>query len=319
MPEILAMDMGGTSTRFAMFQTRGDGSLEMGQSVWLPTLRANSFEDLLQTLCQEHPTFDPARFQVFSLAVPGPVEDGAFSQPANIPWSVDLAPLKGKYPGVHIYLLNDFAAQAYACLTPIMDNALVIQKGQADAKAPLGVIGAGTGLGHCALAPDGHGGYLTLPSEAGHGSFAFVGRAESEYHEFMTKETGLPYATGDSVVSGAGLARVHFFLTGDNLSPKQVAQAIGPDSETTAWFSRFYGRACRNYVMSLLARGGLFITGGVAAQNPFLVDNPHFRREFKLSEVYARILAQIPIKLNTNQDSGLWGAARQGLELCPRP
>jgi glucokinase len=60
----------------------------------------------------------------------------------------------------------------------------------------------------------------------------------------------------------------------------------------------------------VLPTGGLYLTGGVAARNPFLVDHDAFRAEFSACRYHEALLKRIPIFLNVNQESGLWGAAR---------
>ena len=73
--------------------------------------------------------------------------------------------------------------------------------------------------------------------------------------------------------------------------------------------ARFYGRACRNYALQVLARGGVYISGGVAAKVPALISHPEFELQFRNSNTLRTILASIPVFLNTNEESGLWGAA----------
>lgn len=314
MTDILAADIGGTHSRFAAFSLES-GRLALLDSVWLETGDADSFAGLLDLLAASPLGRPPEQFGAVVLAVPGPVEDGLYSRPANIPWAVDARELAARLP---VAVINDFAAQAWACLGPAVEGAAQVLPGRPDPKAALGVIGAGTGLGHAAVVDESDGGRLVVPSEAGHSSFPFLGRQEEDFHRFLRRRTKAPYATGDLVVSGSGLACLHAYLTGKDLSPAQVARAIGPDSPTTEWFARFYGRAARNYALAVLARRGLYIAGGVAAKNPFLVMNDTFRREFVDSPVYGRVLQNLPVWLNENELSGLWGAAGYAVQLLAR-
>ncbi len=59
----------------------------------------------------------------------------------------------------------------------------------------------------------------------------------------------------------------------------------------------------------MLAGGGVYLTGGVAARNPFLVTHPRFAREFYDSPSMAEFLSDIPVSLAARQDMGLFGAA----------
>jgi len=56
----------------------------------------------------------------------------------------------------------------------------------------------------------------------------------------------------------------------------------------------------------------------VAARNPQLVRHPAFLTEFRASPSHAELLAAIPVSLNTNEDSGVYGAALFGAQRLRR-
>lgn len=311
MQKILAADIGGTNSRFACFEVGPDGRLSFRHAARLKTRAAGSFAGLLAALWDQGFAPGPKDFDIAVLAVAGPVQGGTQCRPPNIPWEIRAADAAG-IGLARCLLLNDFVAQAFGCRTGAVAQARVIQAGRADPSAALAVIGAGTGLGHCALVPHGKG-FAAVPSEAGHAAFPLYGDREEEYGRFLRKQTGKSYAYGDLVVSGSGLGLVHEFLTGERLAPGEIGRGLTPDSETLVWFARLYGRACRNYALSVLALGGLYVSGGVAAKNPGLVDNPHFVAEFRNSESHGALLSNIPVLLNDNEDIGLYGAGFCGL------
>jgi glucokinase len=105
------------------------------------------------------------------------------------------------------------------------------------------------------------------------------------------------------------LTAIHEFLAGPHLKPAQVAEAFPRHPETLEWFARFYGRACRNFALETLSRGGLYIAGGVAAKNPEIVRHDSFKNEFMDSAAMNHVLAKLPVFLLNDQNSGLWGAA----------
>lgn len=310
---ILAADIGGTNSRFQAFEA-ADETLRPLEEVWLPTPSAPSFGGLLQALTAAGFPHSPGSCAATVLAVPGPVERGRYASMANIPWDIDLDDPDNHLQGLFVRLVNDFVAQGYASRTAVMEHAQQIKPGTPDPGAPLAVIGAGTGLGHCVTLPDGRGGYLAVPAEAGHTAFAFIGEEEEAFHAFLRTELGLPYAFGDVVVSGPGLSLLHRYLTGEDLSPGEAAARAAPGSPTARLFARFYGRAARHYTLCVVAFAGLVIAGGVAAKNPHLVDNDDFRDEFVLSPRYHAQLAAVPIHLNRDERSGLFGAAFFGAQ-----
>jgi glucokinase len=312
---ILAADIGGTNSRFAFFKVATDGKIGLEESIWLKTQEAGSFANLLGQLEASDFTLPLKAAESAVFAVAGPVEEGLYSQPPHIPWDINLFDVAKEYGLKRCVLINDFVAQAFACRSPVIESAQQIIPGKIDPALPLVVIGAGTGLGQAALIPLPSGGYIALPSEGGHASFPFETDTEFEYMKFLIDKTREPYVRSDTVVSGKGLSLVHQYLTGNKLQPAAVAAELSEDHDTLKWMARFYGRICRNFALQILAFGGVYIAGGVAAKIPDLVMHPEFRKEFHRSETMGHVLAKIPVMLNSNQESGLWGAAVQGVEL----
>ncbi len=318
MRHILTADIGGTNSRFAYFQTDNGNNLTLVETQWLRTHDARSFAHLLDQLGETSFSLAPEDSDVAVFAVAGPVEGGQICTPPNISWSMDL---ERDTKGIGLkqrMLINDFVAQAYACRSPIIESAREIIPGQVIAEATLAVIGAGTGLGQSALVPDGRGGYAPVPSEGGHISFPFQHPQEWDLMRFLLDATGRAYITAETVVSGSGLSLVHQFLTGETREPAEVSASLTPESETLRWMSRFYARVCRNYALQVLARGGLYIAGGLAANVPDLVTHAEFTAEFRSTETMEHILGKLPVFLNSNEESGLWGSAVVGLQILSR-
>ncbi|MBW2431729.1 MAG: glucokinase [Deltaproteobacteria bacterium] len=309
MQDILAADIGGTNSRFAYFTIEEKGTLSLVESRWIETGCSTSFSHLLEMLNNSDFSLPISQSDMAVLAVAGPIINGIYSNPPNIPWDIDLSSSTKVFNLKRCVLINDFAAQAYACRSPVIRSAQQIIAGQIDSSASLAVIGAGTGLGMAALTPDGAGGYVAVPSEGGHCPFPFETQAEFEFMNFVMDELDAPYVETEFIVSGRGLSLVHQFFSGEKLTPAEVSAGLSHDSETLAWMACFYGRACRNYALQVLARGGVYIAGGVAAKMPELVTHPEFERQFRSSKTMQAMLKSIPVFLNTNEESGLWGAA----------
>jgi glucokinase len=314
MKSLLTADIGATNSRFGHFGVDAQGVLQLIKTTWLPTRNATSFGDLLQQLRAQDFSLAPDEADLAVFAVAGPVEGGTYSAPPYIAWDIDVSKAWEDFGLRRVLLINDFVAQAFACASPVMASALPVLAGEVDENSAKAVIGAGTGLGQATLLPDGTGGYLPAPSEGGHASFPFESAKEFAYMDFHLQEVGGPYVTGNTVVSGRGLSLVHEFLTGEKLEPAQLEACAHPDSETVRWMARFYARACRNYALQVLAMGGVYVAGGVAAKLPCLVTNGEFAQEFRRSQTMARVLAKIPVFLNQNEESGLWGAAMKALQ-----
>lgn len=317
MPEILAVDIGGTNTRFGHFTCDSGSEPELRDTLWLSS-RETSFSCLLTKLAQSAFSLQPLRADRIVIAVAGAIEGGRYAKVTNADWSVDLRDPALAGFADRTALINDFVAQAYGCLTSsARKDALTLQNGTADHAFPLAAIGAGTGLGMCPLVPvqEYSRRYLPVASEGGHAPVPFVTETEAEYRKFLLGKIGHAQAIGDTVLSGQGLMHLHWFLTGRKLEPAEVAAEIGPESETTAWFARFYGRVARSLALYVLPRAGMYICGGLAAKNSHLVTHPEFLREFTAASGYAELLQRIPLTLIRAQDVGLHGAAFQALAL----
>ena len=90
MAKILAADIGGTNSRFALFNTAHDG-LEMEDSIWLESHAVSSFDELLDQLWDSDFSAVPGGFDSAALAVAGAVRGGVECRKLpNVPWSIDL-------------------------------------------------------------------------------------------------------------------------------------------------------------------------------------------------------------------------------------
>lgn len=311
---IIGADIGGTNSRFGHFHISSRGDLRLAEKpCWIQTNSVSSFDDLLDKL--SHSDFGlPLRdADAVAVAIAGPVKDGRRCAPVNIRWSIDLEDTCKSFPLQRSLLINDFVAQAHACGTPAVRDTVKILAGEPAPGGAIAVIGAGTGLGKCCLAAIPGGGAIAVPSEGGHSEFPFVNKDEEDFAHYLRHVTGRTQLIGDIVVTGLGLRLLHRHLSGKDESPEAITALFdlpdGHQHPTLRWFSKFYGRACRNYALEVLATGGVCISGGLAARSQHLVRHKNFAEEFRHSETHAPLLARIPVSLNTNQDFGLWGAA----------
>jgi glucokinase len=314
MKTILSVDIGGTNSRFAIFSVDDqDNSLILEKEEWISTNDADSFENLIEIASQKINVDDHSTF-VF--AVPGLVNSEHYAKLVNVSWGkVDILCMKERIQqkGGNVYLINDFVAQAFGCLSDNIVNPIEIKSGVLSGKkVGLSIVGAGTGLGHCTLLINENGTLTPIPSQAGQSEFPFLVE-ENEYQLFLQSHLGVERIRYDDVVSNYGLVNLHFYLTSQLISPIDAANEIGRDSETVRYFARFFGRGCRNYVLSVLpVYSVLYLSGGVATNLPFLVDNDIFRDEF-IQSSEQEVLNQIPIKLTQNKSLGLWGAAQYAI------
>lgn len=311
-------DIGGTNGRFAIFADKGTG-LELAAKKWVPTAQLANTEDILAAFAKWESaaitsgaisyfgngasSLDANDFAAIVIAIAGPVCEGRGCL-SNACLEIDLR--KADFPCL-ARLVNDFEVQAWASLAPCGQNARLIAGPDSDIHETKAVIGAGTGLGVAALVPD-RTGWRALPSEAGHMNFPFLGKKEEDFHSFLCSRLDLRFARGDDTITGRGLEILHEYLTDEKITAREVGEkALQSPTPTLEWYSRFYARACRNWMLATLCNGGLWIAGGIAAQNPLTVASPFFMAElYNAPEDY---LQKMPVRLIEDKDSGLWGGA----------
>lgn len=315
---IVAADIGGTNCRLGLFSF-DNGQLSLTRSMWIETKGVEHTEDFVDAV-EKALEVSLEISDAMVAAIAGPVENNMRGRLSNASMALDFSGLLARH-NLRAMLINDFMAQAYAVISPEGKKAVLLAgPDNAPEEATRAVIGAGTGLGQATIVrtfglPQ-HSHWQPLPSENGHAVFPFIGSEEDKFHSFICRELNIPFATGDDVVTGRGLAALHKFLTGIACTPAEVGKtALGSDTETLAWYSRFYGRACRNWILCTLCRGGLWIAGGIAAQNPYVVHNEHFLKELHGHPRWTEFLESVPVYLIEDKNSGLWGSARLGQEL----
>lgn len=320
--QILTADIGGTNSRFALFE----GSPLRLIAYKKFSSQETSFTDILQKVISD-PSFITTPIDLFVLAIAGPVHTQQRVQPSNLPYPIAKEELQRICP--HTIFINDCEAQAWSCLTTAVSDATLILQGNlpktldnnkiqhlySEYPGRIGIIGSGTGLGMAVLEIH-RTHHHVIPSEGGHTAFPFITKKEEAFAHFLCKKKNLNYIRGDDVVSGSGLAFLHEFLTNSHAPPHEITQLTDfAISETCIYVARFYARMCRSLALFNLTEQGIILTGGLAAKTPILVQHPAFKEEF----IYAigehkKMLSNIPIWLNDNDTSGLWGAAYVGLQ-----
>jgi len=168
------------------------------------------------------------------------------------------------------------------------------------------VIGAGTGLGMAILA-----GQDILPSEGGHVGFAPRDDTQLRVWTVLQQEHGR--VTAERVISGPGLAAIHRVLAGADLDPAVIAErALAGETaarRTTDLFFAAYGAFAGDMAMTVLARGGVYLAGGVTQRLLPLLAGSDFLAAFNAKAEHADMVRRMPVWVVTDPEIGLRGAA----------
>jgi glucokinase len=316
---ILAGDIGGTSTRLALFDGDAPG-VPVDRSV-VPSPSLARLEDALDEFLAAHDTpLDAACF-----GVAGPVIDGRASLP-NLSWTVDRDALARHLRLPHVELLNDLEANAYGVLGLEADDLVPLTTVDGRASANRAILSAGTGLGEAGLIWDGTR-HRPLPSEGGHADFAPRTELERELLRELQRSGHVSY---ERVLSGDGLHRIFAFLrrrTGQpqpdwlidaahrHAAPAAISKAALDGTcevavEAMRLFVSCLGAEAGNLALRMMATGGVYLGGGIAPKILPALRDGTFMRAFVDKGRMSSLLETIPVHVIRNDQTALRGAAR---------
>lgn len=301
---VLAGDIGGTKAFFALL----DGSRIRFERRYACCDFA-SFPALVDRFCAdaraelgEDPQIERA-----SLGVAGPVEDDR-AQLTNLPWTVDARDTGAP----HARLRNDFEVSGYGLDRMQRGDLVSLQPGAPVETAPRLLIGAGTGLGVAIVIGRGRD-LRVIPGEAGHAAFAPADETQDALLRHLRASLGRVEV--EHVVSGPGLARIYAFLRGAAArEPAAIARAALEQGDALALqaldlFLACYGAAAGDYALGVLARGGVYVSGGIAPRVLPRIRAGGFLAAFNAKGAFAAQARAFPVHVVTNERLGLLGAA----------
>lgn len=317
---ILAGDIGGTHTRLALL----DGTRELKIAVQ-ETFSSREYTELLpivQKFLRMHPS--PVSAACFGIA--GPVRNGK-CQATNLPWIVDSRELSRALQLRSVSLLNDLEANGWGIRVLKPEDLYLLHPGDPLQKGNIALIAAGTGLGEAGLYWDGNE-HHPFACEGGHVDFSPRNALEIELLLYLSK-TYSGHVSYERVVSGPGLRSIYEFLikTGretESLELKQemkgrdLAQLIsewGRERRDPActraldWFLSLYGAEAGNLALKFLARGGVYIGGGIAPHLLAKLKEGRFMEAFLDKGRFRSLLESISVRVILNDLTALLGAA----------
>jgi glucokinase len=319
----LVADVGGTRARFAL--SAAARALPEQQR----TLVCAGFPSLADAASAYlagvgHP---PVREACFAVAGPVARDRVEFT---NRAWSFSIAETRAALGLDRLHVVNDFEAQARAL--PLLSAADLrrVGGGAADLVAPRVVLGPGTGLGVAALVKAG-GRWIPLPGEGGHVALSPMDARESAVLAHLWQRWD--HVSAERLVSGPGLQVLWETLraldgqphvtapppeeitrsalsVGSDPTPAPWGQTPGPDPslEALSVFCALLGTVAANLAVTLGARGGVYLGGGIVpALGPWFDSSP-FRARFERKGRFSGYVAAIPTLVITAPSPALRGA-----------
>lgn len=317
---ILAGDIGGTSSRLALFEEAGGRLRPVGERTF-PSRDFPSLEPILRLFVEERGRPPAAG----CLGVPGPVRDGR-ARTTNLPWLVDAAELSRRL-GFPIRLLNDLEAAAHGLTELEPRDCEVLNAGAAAAAGNRAIVAAGTGLGEAGLFWDGTR-HRPFATEGGHASFSPTGGLQAELLRFLMRKG--EHVSWERVLSGPGLVNLYTFLRerGQGREDEALAErmrredppaviteaAVGGGSPLCAravdLFAELYGAEAGNLALKVMATAGVYLGGGIAPRILPFLKRPAFLEAFTAKGRMRPLLETMPVLVILRSDVALLGAAR---------
>lgn len=314
---ILAGDIGGTKVLLQLSSTGAGGVLL--ERRYLSSKYAGLVDVIRAFLAEYAAAGGPTGgIQSACFGIAGPVS-GERVKVTNLPWQIDARELARALNIPAVKLVNDFEAAVHG-IEALADNALVtLQPGEADAQGHRVVVGAGTGFGVAYSVWTGTG-YRAIAGEGGHMGYAPQDSIQAALWQAIRDREGR--VTVEHVVSGPGLVRVYdFFLRRDGahappISPSVdtasiIAGAREGDVSAQAALDLFiasYGAVAGDHALAMLARGGVYVCGGIAPAILPQLAAGRFLASFKAKGVHAGLMRLIPVHVVTDPNLGLHGA-----------
>ncbi len=254
--------------------------------------------------------------------VAGPVEDGR-AKVTYLPWVLEADAMAGRHGLPSVLLLNDFAAAAAGIATLRPADLVTLQAGKPLADAPRAVVGAGTGLGVAFLLRDGDD-WRTVPGEGGHVGFAPGDEEQVALWQYLRRRH--ERVTAERVLSGSGLVDLYRFVSSERMTPDSpdplaaqlpaaaIADAArahpeGAAARSLKLFASAYGAFAGDLALTVMARGGVFLAGGIAPKILPWLRQPGFVAAFNDKEAHSGLAACMPVHVVVNERLGLQGAA----------
>ena len=251
------------------------------------------------------------------LAAAGPVVDGRIAM-TNAAWTLDAGRIRQRLNLQDVKVLNDFEALGWALPDLRADDLFGLGGGLPGGRGTMAVMGPGTGFGLAAMAFAEGGDEAVLVTEGGHATLSSENRREDAV--ILALREQLHHVSVERVLSGAGLVQLYHALARvDGLTVPErdnseiVAAALADDCkvsrETLELFCAFLGSVAGNVALTLGARGGVLIGGGIAPRFTDFLRQSAFRERFEAKGRMSSYLAQIPTAIIVRPDPAFAGLA----------
>jgi len=308
-PRLLA-DIGGTNARFALQQPGGSPRN-------VAVFRSHDYRGLATALKDYLGRFKPkpAPHQA-AFAVASPIF-GDLIQVTNSPWTFSIERIRKTLHLERLEVINDFQAVALGIPDLAPENKRKIGGGKQVPNQPVAVLGPGTGLGVSCLVFT-ETGRMALATEGGHVTLPAFDNFEAGVMGFLRREW--KHISAERVLSGPGLVNLYSALApvegkpSERLTPATITRralsgTCPACTHAIDMFSEMLGTVASNLAISVGARGGVYIGGGVVRKMGSAFKATRFRSRFEDKGRFSDYMKAIPTYLITHPQPAFPGLA----------
>jgi len=290
----LMTDIGATNTRCALLNDKGQ---ELASEVF-ENAEFTGVAGLLNVYLDHRRTTDRPKRAAICVAAPILGDEVHMT---NLDWRFSQTTLKEQLGLSRLLVCNDFAAVAWGLPHLGPADLYTVGGGKAAARATLTAIGPGSGLGVAALTPATDG-WAVVTGEGGHVTMAALTDEETEVVG-LVRDRYDGHCSAERLLSGPGLVNLYVALAElagrgrPTVTPQDVS-SLAKQGEPLArkaqgMFFAMLGMVAGNVALTVGARGGVFIAGGIVPQMLDAFARSAFRERFEAKGRYRDYMASI--------------------------
>jgi glucokinase len=311
----LVGDIGGTNARFGLVSPDG----ELLHSRVLADADYPGIAEAIDAYLSDRGGLPRPRRGAIAIASPVAGDEVRMT---NHPWTFSISGLRERLGFHKLAVINDFTAQALA-LPHLKDgDKTAVGSGKALEGYPIGVLGPGSGLGVSGLIPAKKR-WIPLTGEGGHATMASITDRESAVLGAMRRH--LDHVSAERTLSGPGLVNLYNSLaevdgvpaqqyTAAQISDAQTCETDALCREATEMFCAMLGTVAGNLALTLGAKGGVYIGGGIVPRLGERFVASQFRERFEAKGRFHDYLSTIPTYVVTHRLPAFLGCAAALME-----
>lgn len=308
---ILIGDIGGTNARFSILV---DAESKATDFVHVQTADYETIDNAI--IDKVFKNADLAKPRSAILAIAGPI-DGDEIDLTNCDWIVRPKKMIGELGFDAVLVLNDFEAQALAIATLTDGDRATIGPALPAVDATRVVLGPGTGLGVAGLL-HAHNTWFPVPGEGGHVDIGPRTPRDLEIFPHLVTIEGR--VSAEEIISGRGLLHIYNAVcAADGVEPMMKRPADVTEeglsgknaqaAEALELFVTYLGRLAGDLALIFMARGGVFLGGGISPKILPELKKPLFRAAFEDKAPHKELMKTIPTFVVTHPQAALAGLA----------